>query len=252
METTSGSSKHINVDKEHLVLVQEPKNKYIGYVTPTTSNAEDTSQAIIDKLMELNVDLADLKILGGDGCALNTGFRAGVMRKIEEFLNRPLGRVICLLHFCEVLFKKIIEFFYGIHKGPVDFSHIEDDQLKTCHTLAVVSFKRISPRNFPKINTENMSQDQKYLFSMALAIKNGKVDQRLENYTPGPLNHARWLTLAARLLRFYVSQEKPSANLIAVVNFVMRVYIPHWQEVMVNSAVSFGSKHFFNLMQSTR
>jgi hypothetical protein len=251
IEASDGSRKQITLKKEHLVLVQEPENKYVGHVTPKTGNAEDTTESIVSKLNNLNVNLGDLKILGGDGCNLNVGWKGGVMRLIEEILKRPLLRAICLLHFGEILFKKVMQYYYGKHKGPTDFPGI-GPKLEGCHKFAIVKFKKICPQNFPKMNLDDLSRDQKYLFALGIAIKNGKVDTRLANYTPGPLNHARWLTLAARCLRLYVSEKKPSKKLVAIVTFIMHVYIPHWQAVKTQSSISMGSLHFLNLIKSTR
>jgi hypothetical protein len=251
VETTDGMRKHINVPKEHLVLIQEPGNNYVGHVTPEHGKAEDTCESIMTKLTDLNVDLSHLCVLGGDGCNLNTGWKAGVMRYIEEKLNRALVRAICLLHLLEILLHKVFIHYYGLHKGPEDFPVI-GPKLKVCHTLPVVKFKRINLKGFPKMVLDDLSRDQKYLFAMASAVRSGKVDPRLANYTPGPLNHARWLTTAARCLRLYVSEIRPSKELIEVVTFIMRVYVPMWQAVKMKSSISMGSKHFFNMIRETR
>ena len=43
---------------------------------------------------------------------------------------------------------------------------------------------------------------------------------------PGKIHHARWLTLASRILRFYVAEEYLSQDLVQIVQYVVRVYVP--------------------------
>jgi hypothetical protein len=240
--------------KEHIVMIQEPLNKFIGSVAPNSAGAEDSAQAIISKLIKMNVDLTSLKVIGADGCPTNTGHKTGIIRRIQEFLRRALLIAICMLHLVELPLKKIYEFVCGPTKGPKDYSAL-DGELKECHEYPVVPFKRICPRNFPKINADNikdLSQDQRYLFQMALAVKTGKVPERLQYTTPGPVNHARFLTTAARILRLYVTKTNPPKELATLATFVMRVYVPHWHNIKIADSVSMGSAHFFSLIQNTR
>lgn len=219
-----GTVKHINIKRENVVLVQEPGSKFVGYVTPSSSNAEDTCDAILNKLNKLNVDLSELLVVGGDGCNTNTRWKNGTIRKIEERLGRSLIWIICLLHLIELCFKKVYESLYGKGKGPTDFGSELGTMLETCHTLPVVKFKKINVK-LPEINLEDLNSDQKYLFAMSLGIKTGKVDHRLAQMTPGPLYHARWMTCAARCLRYYASAKTPSKEFQILVSFIMKVKV---------------------------
>ena len=57
-------------------------------------------------------------------------------------------------------------------------------------------------------------------------MNDGYVDQDLASQIAGPLNHARWLTLAIRLLQLYTRTEDPSPGLI--VTYIQQVYVPSW------------------------
>jgi hypothetical protein len=246
-----GNKKQVSIRKENLVLVQEPGNNFISHVTPDSANAEDTSNAIINKLRSMNISIENLMVIGGDGCAVNTGHISGTMRRIETIIGKELLRAICMLHLVELLLKWVYEFYYGVSKGPEDFGEIDDD-LKTCHEMKVCKFRRIIPKNFPNFEIDGLSRDQAYLFSMGLAVKTGQVSPRLASKTPGKLCRSRWLTLASRILRLFVTQKKPNRKLSAVAKFVMTCYIPHWHAVKTKSSVSFGPLHFLNLIKSTR
>lgn len=57
-------------------------------------------------------------------------------------------------------------------------------------------------------------------------MESSKCSDDLEYYNPGPLCQARWLTTANKILRLYISTEKPSTELIKLVTFILKVYVP--------------------------
>lgn len=63
---------------------------------------------------------------------------------------------------------------------------------------------------------------------------------------------ASWLSLADRILRYYVSQRKPSKTLVIIVEFVMRVYVETWFEIKLNNKVTDGPGKLFRMMQRTK
>ena len=47
---------------------------------------------------------------------------------------------------------------------------------------------------------DSLSSDQSLLYEYTVGISRGKVDPRFASWKTGPLNQARWLTLAIRLI----------------------------------------------------
>ena len=76
----------------------------------------------------------------------------------------------------------------------------------------------------------------------------GDVDSYLELLDVGELCHSRWLTLACRILRFYVSVSNPSESLQLLAQFCINVYFPSWFDIKKNSTVTDDSINYFNLM----
>ena len=78
--------------------------------------------------------------------------------------------------------------------------------------LPVVKFEKVSG----KVNdmsddvVRELSSNQQYLYSISKAVQNGVVSEQLAVCSPGNYNHARWLTLANRILRLYVSTQAPT------------------------------------------
>jgi hypothetical protein len=87
---------------------------------------------------------------------------------------------------------------------------------------------------------------------MCVAIQQGFVSSNLAQKNPGTLNHARWLTLANRLLRLYVSTLQPSRSLKRLVSFIVNYYAPCWFQIKSHSLCTDGSKNLFYQIQLSR
>ncbi|GBL75056.1 hypothetical protein AVEN_243840-1 [Araneus ventricosus] len=99
--------------EEHysLYIIQEPGSVYIGHVTPTSGSSEDIVTSIISYLSGRGISLEKLVVIGYDGTAVNTGWKNGLIRRIEIHLGKPLQWVVCLLHhFNELPFRHLFQY----------------------------------------------------------------------------------------------------------------------------------------------
>ena len=106
--------------------------------------------------------------------------------------------------------------------------------------------------NLPEDVEEDLSTDQSYAYKIALAVINGTVNEDLSLLEVGPIVHSRWLTLACRILRRYISTPNPSANLMLLARFCIEVYLPSWFNIKAKNFVTDGSKNYFKLLQSIK
>lgn len=104
----------------------------------------------------------------------------------------------------------------------------------------------------PPVDEKNLSTDAKYLLQMAQAISNGVCSEDLANIRPGKIFHARWLTRASRILRLYVSTNKPSNNLRTLATYVIKVYVPMWFNIKYYESAIYGSVLLSNFIRSTQ
>ena len=63
-----------------------------------SGSGKDVFESIVTYCSENQIDLANLNIIGCDGTAVNTGSNSGVISCMENYLERPLQHIICLLH----------------------------------------------------------------------------------------------------------------------------------------------------------
>lgn len=122
-------------------------------------------------------------------------------------------------------------------------------------SLKVVEFEPIPfddgamPPNNANIE---LSNDEQYLYDMAVAVSTGVCPESLANRKAGPIHHARWLTKASRILRKYVSTEKPSKDLKELAKYIIKVYVPTFFQIKYQKSCTKGSINFFHLVKSSR
>ena len=75
---------------------------------------------------------------------MNTGYEGGVVRRLEEKLERPLQWSICLLHFNELPFKRLFQKIDGRPIGPEIYTGPIGRKFNDCQSKKIVSFARIA------------------------------------------------------------------------------------------------------------
>ena len=127
----------------------------------------------------------------------------------------------------------------------------EDNILKP-----VVNFVPVSTSlpDLPKSVWNDLSRDQKLLYQHVKFIKKGIIDnglseedKRLASQSVGPVDHARWLTLALRALVLYERDPDPCEGLITLVKFICQVYAVMWFVIKGKSRFTEGPHHLFHL-----
>ncbi|XP_050309269.1 uncharacterized protein LOC126745454 [Anthonomus grandis grandis] len=213
------------VVKEHITLLQEPGSNYIGHLSPVSG------LSILNSLTEFldnsSISLDSLEAVGCDGTNINVGSKGGIISLLERNIKRPLQWFICQLHANELPLRHILQHLDGETTGPQAFRGPIGKLLNDCEKLPSVEFSIIACE-LPDIDTNlELSTDQKYLYEICLAIKNGYCSESLLKRDPGRLVHSRWLITANRLLRLYVSTANPTQNLIILVTFIIKSVWPY-------------------------
>lgn len=115
----------------------------------------------------------------------------------------------------------------------------------------MVSFKSINTE-LPEVTQNDLSTDQKYLFQMCCAIRDGNCPTNLATKDPGKMSHARWLTTANRVLRLYVSTINPSLNLPILTEYIIKVYSPVWFAIKTKPLIYDGARHLWKAIKASR
>jgi len=161
------------VKEEHIALVSEPGSKYIGHVVTTSGSAHDECDPIYQYVTkELNGGFDEVLVIGCDSTNTNTGWKGGIIRLLEDKLDRPLQWVVCLLHFNELPFRHFFLSIDGLTAGPNKYSGPIGSLLTSCEALAVVKFKSVDC-DLPEMKPTDLSSDQRYMYEIADAIRLG-------------------------------------------------------------------------------
>lgn len=245
------NTRHVNKKENHIVLVAEPGSRYIGHVTASGSLAVDEARAIVSGLHQRGVATGGVRVAGCDGTPYNTGPKDAVVASLEKELQRPLQRVVCMLHFNELPLKRLMKTFDGPTSGPDKWTGPIGSRLKEAETLPIKKFKCIDGR-LPDVDRSSMNWEQKYLYDLVLAIITGVVPVGLAARNPGELHQARWVTLASRLLRVYVAEVRPSATLRHLAVYVVKVYVPCMFAIKRQPLAEQGPHHLLQHIQASR
>ena len=256
LNTEKKKNKYYSTKKqeEHVVILQEPEGLYVGHYTPLSGSANSLADGMLNYLEHEEIAIDNLTVIGCNGCPVNTGINGGVIRIIEEKINRPLQRFVCLLHANELPLRHLFFHLDGVTQGPRAFAGSIGKLLsRNVELLPVIEYDMIEFESTDQdFVISDLSTDQKLLLQMCQGISNGCITPELANRTPGPVCHSRWLTLAIRILRLYVSTENPSDNLKTLTTFIMRVYAPTWFSIKSRPSCVYGTMHFFKMVQSTK
>ena len=133
--------------------------------------------------------------------------------------------LVCQLHGNELPLRHLFIKLDGATSGPKSFDGpIGKMVQKDVHLLDVQPFKPIdsSLTNFDEKVVKDLSRDQNLLYRYTRAIADGTLESSLITQLPGPVDHARWLTLSIRLLILYTRTATPSPELVTLVTFLVQ------------------------------
>ena len=123
-----------------------------------------------------------------------------------------------------------MQYLDGVTSGPQSFPGQIGKELQSCEQQQIVEFKPFEIQ-LPA-NDSALSTDQQYLYDVVTAVSSGHCSLSLSDRSPGKrILRLRWLTTANRILRLYISKTSPSNNLLILVNYIAKVYIPMWFKI---------------------
>lgn len=241
--------------QHHISLLQQPGSYYIGHATIDGHGSYTVLQGIKSFFSKYSIPITDIMAIGCDGCVENTGRFGGTIAYLESELGHSLQWIICLLHFNELPLRHLILEHDRVTKGPKTFDGPIGKLLQNCELRPLVQFEKIqfdcNVKNISEIS-KTVSWEQNYLYHICTAISNGVCDKELEKQFPGKISHSRFITMANRLCRLYVSTTNPSSLLIILVKYVLRVYAPAHFNIKYQSSCIFGPIHLANIIQTSR
>ena len=252
----TGRTGQISETVHNITVNMHPGDIFIGHFT---CSGRHTGEAIAEQLKtfltERGVHISAVSTIGGDGTNAVVGHRGGLMTHFERLLGRPLTRVVCLNHQAELPYRAVFRNLDGETTGPASFSGPIGKQLAgAVHQLPVAKFPPLSGAELPVLPSDvvsGLSKDLQLLVECAAGVASGDV-AAVVHRQHGQLNMARWYTAQSRLLRVYMSQQCPSAELTTLATYVVCVYVPTVIAIRYRSDLVEAPKHFFDQLKRQR
>lgn len=245
--------------EEHITMVGQPGDRFLGHLAPSGRDAVTISDAIFDFVVDNGYE-EELEVVGGDSTVTNTGHKGGIINLIEKKKGRRLLIVVCNLHCNELPLRHLIK-ARDIHTlsnnkfgGPIG-ELIGGDVEKMAFNPHFKRIKNDGPKlpALPPEVVKDLSNDQQYGFRLASIIVGGEVDANLLTLKPGPISHARWLTTANRFMRIYVGKHgltgKEKKDLTLIVTFIVTCYYVIWFDIKCHPTTVAAPGIVFKQMQ---
>lgn len=96
------------VTEDHYVILSKPGSDYFGHVTCESGTTKGIKSTILTYSKSKSVELSEISVVGCDGTIVNTGFKGGVIRLMEEELKKPLQWFVCQLHSNELPLRHLL------------------------------------------------------------------------------------------------------------------------------------------------
>ena len=151
----------------------------------------------------------------------------------QKKIKRNLHTIGCSLHQNELPFRALFKHLDGTTKSHTTFNGpLGKFCANDCHNLPQKSFSAVENPlefHFGMKDMDSLNSDQRLLYEYTVGISRGKVDLEI-----GPLNQARWLTLAIRLMCLWTRGAYPqnlSTKLYSLINFIVNVYDICWFDI---------------------
>ena len=170
------------IKEDHYIIASYPGNVYVDHVAPQTECSADITKELISVVKEKNSDKT-LTAIVYDRTNINTGYKHGVIRSLEEQFLKPLQWLICLLHCNELPLRALIIKLDGDTSGPRGFKGPIGQQLSVDHKiLKIADYPPLDaqPITFLDTTSKELSPDKKYLLiaSNPVIFEKSKLDQK--------------------------------------------------------------------------
>ena len=246
--------------EHHLTFTKEmgcgSNGEYLTHrVIPTVGATGAVLADEVYKVLEQYESVNTLKAVLSDNTSTNTGCKSGLVSSLENKLHRKVHTIGCSLHQNELPFRALFKSLDGSARSPTSFT---GPLGKLCannyHHLPQVNFLPVSSPlegSYSVLIENDLTGDQRLLLEYAVGISRGKVDPQYAAWRIGPLNQARWLTLAIRLMCLWTRKFYPSEltrKMHQLISFIVEVYAVSWFEIKLDNKFHNQQLYIFKMI----
>ncbi|KAL5252354.1 hypothetical protein ACHWQZ_G015204 [Mnemiopsis leidyi] len=248
------NGKNQKVKQETYTLLAYPGEHSLGFVSLDDKSGRGVAATLINYLESKMIDYTRIRVLGSDGTNTLTGYNDGAVRHLQDMIGKPCFPSICMLHAIELPLRGLFCFLDDSKEGKAQFGGRLGKALQEDLSARPVGrFERIPCPDFPTLPEslwKKLSQDNKILYRLCIACIEGYVPDDLASAHLGPMNHARWLTLASRHLRYYVSNPTVRREEVATIaKYIVTVYYRMHALIKLSPRIEHGATNFLKFLE---
>ena len=237
---------------EKVTVIDSITKKYVDHFVPKNGTGIAQAFALHEEVIEKYSSESTLRSLNVDGCRVNTGRNNGMIKYVEDILNRSLQWIVCLLHLNELLLRHLFGEKDGWCKGPDAYIGplgkliaVKSGMVRT----PLVNFQTIESKVEETDYTID-NNDTQLLYKLSHFVGSGHESQYrpVFDHKPGKVCQSRWVTTASNLLLLFCQTLNPTPNQIVLIQFIQGCYAPMIFLIKNNSHVTNGSRLFFEMV----
>ena len=244
------------IKMQNVSIDMHPGNHFAGHFS---CSGRHTGQALVDHFItfaeERGINMANVRVVGGDGTNTVVGYNGGWMAILEARLGRSFSRVVCLCHHAELPYRALFRSLDGGTKSKDTFEGPIGQNLSgAVHELPLVTFLPLTSAELPPLSAEveaHLSSDMKLLYQCARSVVTGD-GSSVAHRIHGQLCLARWYTAQSRLLRVYMSTRRPDIKMTTLALYIVAVYVPTVINIKYRPDMIEAPRHLFEELERQR
>ena len=230
------------------------EEKILSIVEMENSGAEEGVSSVIEALRKWKINKKNIIGCVFDTTNTNSGWKSGIVVRLEKFLEQRVMHVYCRHHIFERMVNDVIDVYLGPSTAPEELSYkflIDNwNKLKLCDWEVIQIDRRTQVDDIIAFTTEmhklDFRDDYQEIVNLTLILLGAFPDN--SSYTvrpPGSISHARWMAkilcefkivlFSTQLIKLGLITEDEANSHKQLTLFLILYYVKPWMTATLAS-----------------
>ena len=230
------------------------EEKILSIVEMENSGAEEGVSSVIEALRKWKINKKNIIGCVFDTTNTNSGWKSGIVVRLEKFLEQRVMHVYCRHHIFERMVNDVIDVYLGPSTAPEELSYkflIDNwNKLKLCDWEVIQIDRRTQVDDIIAFTTEmhklDFRDDYQEIVNLTLILLGAFPDN--SSYTvrpPGSISHARWMAkilcefkivlFSTQLIKLGLITEDEANSHKQLTLFLILYYVKSWMTATLAS-----------------
>ena len=230
------------------------EEKILSIAEMENSGAEEGVSSVIKALQEWKINKKNIIGCVFDTTNTNSGWKSGIIVRLEKFLEKRIIHVYCRHHIFERMANDVINVYLGSSTAPEELSYkflIDNwNKLNLCDREVIQIEKRTQVEDIINFTTKmhkiDFRDDYQEIVNLTLILLGAFPDN--SSYTirpPGSISHARWMAkilcefkivlFSTQLIKLRLITEDEANSHKQLTLFLILYYVKPWMTATLSS-----------------